>query len=193
MGESPIHESCSSPPPRHLPRLPRSAYLGTAIVHWTLSTRDRGTGWLKPRFTLRFRWLLLHACSRYGVDCPIHCLMPDHVHLLLHGCGGTSDQLRLIRFFRRHTQALLEETGHAWQPQAYDHVLRPQEGDRQAYETLVQYIAQNPVRSGLVLNAGDWPHTGAILPGYPELNFGSEDFWPRYWRLRRSRQQALQP
>jgi REP element-mobilizing transposase RayT len=193
MNGLPSHPSRRVPTPEHLPRLPKSAYLGTAIVHWTLSLRDRGTGWLDPRFTRRFRWLLLHACSRYGVDCPIHCLMPDHVHLLLHGCDAASDQRRLIRFLRRHTQALLAETGHAWQPQAYDHVLRSQESDRLAYETLVRYIAQNPVRAGLVQNAGDWPHTGAVVPGYPELEFGGEDFWLRYWRLRKSRQQASVP
>lgn len=70
--------------PGHLPRLGDAAYRGKAVVHWTLTVRDRGTGWLDARFTTRFRWLLLHGCGRYAVACPVHCLMPDHVHLLLH-------------------------------------------------------------------------------------------------------------
>jgi len=98
--------------PGHLPRLGPGAYLGTAIVHWTLTVRDRGTGWLNASFTTRFRWLLLHACARYSVACPVHCLMPDHVHLLLHGLNGQGDQKRFVRFLRRHSNILLVETGH---------------------------------------------------------------------------------
>jgi hypothetical protein len=30
--------------------------------------------------------------------------------------------------------------------------------------------------------------TGAVIPGYPELKLWQPDFWPRYWRLRRSRE-----
>jgi putative transposase len=174
--------------PGHLPRLADGAYQGKAIVHWTLTVRDRGVGWLNARFTTRFRWLLLHACGRYGVACPVHCLMPDHVHLLLHGWSREGDQKGFIRFFRLHSKELLVETGHRWQPQAHDHVLRPHESDRYAYERLVHYITENPVRAGLVKAAQDWPHTGAVIPGYPELKLWQSDFWPRYWRLRKSRE-----
>jgi putative transposase len=173
--------------PGHLPRLADAAYRGKAIVHWTLTVRDRGTGWLDTRFTTRFRWLLLHACGRYGVDCPVHCLMPDHVHLLLHGNHREGDQRGLLRFLRRHSNPLLAETGHHWQPQAHDHVLRPEESDRYAYERLARYIMQNPVRAGLVKEAQEWPHTGVVIPGYPELKLWQPDYWPRYWRLRSSR------
>lgn len=176
------------PLPGHLPRLADSAYRGKAIVHWTLTVRDRGTGWLDARFTTRFRWLMLHGCGRYEVACPVHCLMPDHVHLLLHGWSQQSDQRGFIRFLRRQSSALLKESGHHWQPQAHDHVLRPQESDRHAFEALVHYIAQNPVRAGLVKQAQDWPHTGAIIPGYPELKLWQTDFGVRYWRLKKSRE-----
>lgn len=174
--------------PGHLPRLADTAYRGKAIVHWTLTVRDRGTGWLDARFTTRFRWLMLHGCGRYAVACPVHCLMPDHIHLLLHGWSQQGDQRGFIRLLRHHSSAMLKESGHCWQPQPHDHVLRPHESDRQAYEALVHYIAQNPVRAGRVSEAHDWPHTGAIIPGYPELRLWQPDFWPRYWRLRKSRE-----
>lgn len=99
-----------------------------------------------------------------------------------------SDQRGFIRFLRLHSNQLLAETGHRWQPQAHDHVLRPHESDRHAYEALVHYISHNPVRAGLVNHPQDWLHTGAIIPGYPELRLWHPDFWPRYWRLRRSRE-----
>lgn len=148
----------TNPLPGHLPRLGEGAYRGRAVVHWTMTVRDRGTGWLDARFTTRFRWLLLHGCGRYEVACPVHCVMPDHVHLLLHGWSDQGDQKGFIRFLRKHSNLLLAETDHRWQPQAHDHVLRPHESDRHAYERLVRYIAENPVRAGLVTKPSDWPH-----------------------------------
>jgi REP element-mobilizing transposase RayT len=177
----------SSQHPGHLPRLADGAYRGAAIVHWTLTVRDRGVGWLDAPFTTRFRWLLLHACARYAVACPVHCLMPDHVHLLLHGWSQEGDQKGFILFLRKHSNDLLKETNHRWQPQAHDHVLRPQESGQNEYEGLVHYITQNPVRAGFVKRAEDWPHTGSVIPGYPELKLWLPDFWERYWRLRKSR------
>ena len=153
--------------PDHLPRLADSAYRGKAIVHWTQTVRDRGTGWLDARFTTRFRWLMLHGCGRYQVACPVHCLMPDHIHILLHGWSREGDQRGFIRFLRRQGNELLLETGHRWQPQAHDHVLRPHESDRQAFETLVHYIAHNPVRAGLVKQAREWPAPEPSSPATP--------------------------
>jgi hypothetical protein len=45
-----------------------------------------------------------------------------------------------------------------WQKDFFDHVIRtPEEFDRQA-----RYIADNPVRNGLVAVWSDYPFTGAI-------------------------------
>ena len=171
----------------HLPRLSDGAYLGRAIIHWTFTADQRAKGWLDAAFCTRFRWLLLHGCARYEVACPVHCLMPDHVHLLIVGWTRAADQRCFIKFLRKHTNELLADTQHRWQAQAYDHVLRPEESDRYAFETLVHYITHNPVRAGLVKEASKWPYTGAILPGYPELKLWQPDFWQRYWRLVASR------
>lgn len=172
--------------PGHLPRLKAPQYQGRVIVHWTLTVRDRGTGWLTPLFTTRFRWLLLHGCARYAIACPVHCLMPDHAHLLLHGMQTHSDQRLFMRFLRRHTNHLLKETGNLLQPQSHDHVLRQRERDLHTFEEIAYYLTQNPVRAGLAERAKEWPHTGAVIPGYPELKLWNEDFWMRYWRLMNS-------
>ena len=171
----------------HLPRLTQGAYCGRAIVHWTFTVDQRAVGWLDAAFCTRFRWLLLHGCARYDVACPVHCLMPDHVHLLVVGWTKSADQRRFVKFLRKHTNQLLAVTKNQWQAQAYDHVLRPAESDRYAFETLVTYITQNPVRANLVQEAFQWPYTGAIIPGYPELKLWQPDFWKRYWRLIASR------
>ena len=41
--------------PGRLPRLGRLFYCGQAVVHWTLTTFDRATGWLCAPFHLQFR------------------------------------------------------------------------------------------------------------------------------------------
>ena len=71
--------------PGHLPRLPREYYQGDAMVHWTLPTFDRATGWLSDGFHARFRELMLHAAAREGLFCPTYCLMSDHLHLVWMG------------------------------------------------------------------------------------------------------------
>ena len=77
----------------HLRRLEPENYRGDAVVHWTLTTRERRTGWLDVRFYYRFRELLTHSAFRYGFVCPIFCLMPDHIHMVWMGLFEQSDQL----------------------------------------------------------------------------------------------------
>ena len=57
----------------YLKRLPRENYLGVAFVHWSMSIKNRRTGWLKPVFYYRFRERLIHTAFRYGLVCPIYC------------------------------------------------------------------------------------------------------------------------
>ncbi len=79
-------------PQGSLPRLGPEAYRGLACVHWSMTIDDRKTGWLKPIFYDKFRELLTHTCFRYGLACPIFCLMPDHLHLLGLGLVDSADQ-----------------------------------------------------------------------------------------------------
>ncbi len=125
-------------PQDHLPRLGAGAYRGKAIVHWTLTVHQRSCGWLNDDFHARFRWLLLHGCARYQTACPVYCLMPEHAHLLVVGWTPAADQRLFMPWLRRHTNALLKSTGRRWQKQAYDHVLRPQEADRYAFQSLAK-------------------------------------------------------
>ncbi|WP_345734797.1 hypothetical protein [Prosthecobacter algae] len=167
----------------HLPRLNANAYRGRSVIHWTLTMDQRATGWLSEKFHEEFRWALLHGCSRYEVACPLYCLMPDHAHLLVVGWTAQADQRRFISFLRQKTEPLLVATKAIWQKQPYDHVLRPQESDRYAFEALAHYIAENPVRAGLVSDKVHWPFRGCMIPGYPELTPSLSDYWLRYWRL----------
>ena len=111
--------------------------------------------------------------------------MPDHLHLLWVGIAAQSDQLRAARFFRMQMNLVLAKLGHRLQTQAYDHVLSEDERDRSAFENIVEYIARNPERAGLVKQEGfrDYRYTDCLLPVCPELHLWQPDYWERFWRI----------
>ncbi len=173
------------PYPDWLRRLPPEFYRGEAFVHWTLAIEGRRTGWLTPTFHARLRELLVHALLRAGLVCPIYCAMPDHVHLLWWGLRHLSDQRLAMSWFRRQLNRGLVEAGFSLQKQGHDHVLRDDERLESALVALMEYIARNPERRGLVPADGyaSYPFTGSVIPGYPEVDWFEPGAWGRIWSL----------
>ncbi|MEX2577975.1 MAG: hypothetical protein WD342_02865 [Verrucomicrobiales bacterium] len=173
----------------YLRRLDGSAYGGLNIVHWTHTVDRRATGWLDDRFHRRFREVMTHACFVYRLWCPGYCLMLDHIHLIWMGTAGSSVQGKATKWFRRQVNALLNERGVAFQRQAHDRVLRPEDRKRFAFEDLVRYVLDNPSRAGLIdreSGSGQWPYRGAVLPGYPDFSERapfSDETWDLFWKL----------
>ena len=167
--------------PQSLPRLDPAFYKAFAFVFWTHTVEDRATGWLDDTFHSRFRELMLHAGARYNLVCPVYCLMPDHLHFLWLGCSACSDQQLATRFLRKHLTLLLHPMHLQRQP--HDHVLREDERERGAFQSTCFYIQENPVRKDLTKEWSAYPYTGCIVPGYPELDIRSSDFWMRFWRV----------
>jgi len=169
----------------YLRRLPREHYQGLAWIHWSLAMEDRQTGWLIPIVYYKYRELLTHTLFRYGLCCPIYCLMPDHLHMLWMGLFPGSDQLNAMKFFRQQFNPILETQQARFQEQPYDHVLKDEERDRSAFETVVEYIARNPERKSLVAQDqfARYPYTGCLIPGYPDVKVFQPDYWDLLWRL----------
>ena len=165
----------------YLPRLSPEFYQGDAVVHWTLTMFNRGTGWLSDRFHQQFRELMLHVAAREGLFCPAYCLMPDHVHLLWMGLRGDSDQRNGMSFLRTHLKPHLRPF--KFQVQAHDHVFRDEERKRNAFAKVCFYVLANPVRARLIGDKEIWPFSGAVIPGYPALHPLEKDFWPFFWKL----------
>ncbi|MFT3829078.1 MAG: hypothetical protein QM691_05150 [Opitutaceae bacterium] len=164
-----------------LPRLTPEHYRGRAFVHWTMTIADRAQGWLTPLHHARFREMLCHALGRRHIACATYCLMPDHAHLLLCGTAEYSDQRLALRDIRTAWNRLLAPT--RLQLQAHDHVLRESERAHGAFQTVAHYILDNPCRAGLCAPWREWPYSGALVPGYPELDPRLDDYWERFWRL----------
>lgn len=169
----------------YLKRLPREYYRGEVAVHWSMTIDDRRTGWLIPIFYYKFREVLTHTMFRYGLCCPIYCCMPDHIHLLWMGLRADSDQLVAAKYFRKQINPVLEKLDVRLQQQGHDHVLRDDEREVTAFENVVDYIARNPERAGIVRvdTCREYPFTGCLIPGHPDLSLWQPDFWERFWRV----------
>jgi hypothetical protein len=62
----------------------------------------------------------------------------------------------LKQFTARHTNALLDRTGHVWQSESHDHILR----NREDYEEKANYVFRNPHAKGLIDDPVKWPWWG---------------------------------
>ena len=169
---------------QRLTRLPPEFYQGHAWVHWTLTIEGRRTGWLDARFLYRFREIQAHVAFREQLACPIFCLMPDHMHLLWCGLAEGADQRVAMKHLRKDVNAWLSRIGFEFQLQPYDHVLRDEEMERDALETVIEYIARNPERAGIVSvdQFAAYPFTGCLIPGYPLMRLFESNSWERLWR-----------
>jgi putative transposase len=131
----------------------------------------------------------------------VYCLMPDHLHLVWMGLSLESDQLDGMKFLRTYLSRLLageslekqrlavdsrprprDRVEWKLQPQAYDHVLREEERKQNAFASVCFYILANPVRADLVKGEADWPYSGAVVPGYPDLYPFQDDYWAIFWK-----------
>ncbi|MFJ4395571.1 REP-associated tyrosine transposase [Pseudomonas sp. NPDC089396] len=87
-------------------------------------------------------------------------LMPDHLHWLIE-LGPVSLGNLMCAFKSRSSCALYRagaERRHIWQPGFHDRALRREEDVKAA----ARYIIANPVRAGLVLRAGEYPHWDCV-------------------------------
>lgn len=170
-------------PHGRMKRLSPEFYRGYAFVHWSMTMADRRDGWLDATMHFRFREILLHTLARYALLCPAYCLMPDHLHCIWFGLSESSDQDKAAAFFRRYLNDVLRPGGHELQKQPWDVVLREKARERDAVVRTCFYITANPVRGELVEAAADWPFSGAMAAGYPDLDWRPEKFAETLWRI----------
>jgi REP element-mobilizing transposase RayT len=78
--------------------------------------------------------------------------MPDHVHLFVR--GSLDFTLRQwVRMLKRALSSTIPAVPPHLQKGFFDHLIRHSE----SYAAKWEYVRQNPVRAGLVHNAGKWP------------------------------------
>jgi putative transposase len=89
-------------------------------------------------------------------------LMPDHLHVLLSPAKSERPLAYWLDVFKSYTTNQYMKMGYRpplWQGSANDHVCRTAE----TAEKVLTYMANNPVRAGLVRCWQDWPWTKILI------------------------------
>jgi REP element-mobilizing transposase RayT len=100
------------------------------------------------------------AISEFNVAVGRYVIMPDLLHLFVRG-----DQSFVLATWVKGLKRTISKRFPSksqksfWQPGFFDHLLRSDESYAQKWE----YVRQNPVRTGLVKLAEDWPYQGEIV------------------------------
>jgi putative transposase len=83
-------------------------------------------------------------------------IMPNHVHALISLLENSLQLFRILQKHKRFTawqcNLILERTGHFWQPESCDHLVR----NREEFLEIVNYILNNPMRAGLATDLQQW-------------------------------------
>ncbi len=88
------------------------------------------------------------------------CVMPNHVHVLIHCCFGTTLG-EIVRSWKTFTARKINEShkthGVLWAPDYFDRYIR----DLDHLADARAYIRNNPVKAGLCHPPEDWPWSSA--------------------------------
>lgn len=155
-------------PRKSSPRLSDFAYRGNYGYFVTIDTADRQRE-LVGDFAETCVGNLLESAAKSSFEVMAYCLMPDHMHVLLHGTTADADLVRYVKLFKQITGfAFKRRIGRKlWHRSFHDHVLRGEED----VDDIAAYIWHNPVRSGHVASAVEyaysWPpeRLGALSDG----------------------------
>jgi len=105
----------------------------------------------------RVAWLTLfgEVCGRFNWRCHAFCQMTNHYHLVIETPDGNLSRgmRQLNGVYTQHINRRYRRVGHLFQGR-YKGILV--EKDSYLLE-LARYVVLNPVRAGMVADAGDWP------------------------------------
>jgi len=140
-----------------MPRTKRIA-LGKTVYHVLNRANGRLRIFRKAADFLAFETILADAIGRFSMPLCGYCLLGNHWHLLLwpRGDGDLPAFMRwvtLTHVQRYHVSHATVGIGHLYQGRYRSF---PVQGDRH-YLTVLRYVEANPLRAGLVNEAGEWP------------------------------------
>jgi len=90
------------------------------------------------------------------------CVMPTHIHLLIKPIEGTNLD-RIMQWIKttsaKYWNNIQNTTDHLWGERYFSRIIKSQN----EYDTVMNYIDQNPVKAGLVTDPADWKISGAYF------------------------------
>ena len=113
--------------------------------------------WLKNQAVAQIVWESLDWLRGRGWLIYAGVLMKNHIHLLMRNEDGRTQALledlaRFKNYTAREANKVLGRSGSFWAREDFDHWIRT----REKFEGTVRYIANNPVKAGLVSTWRDW-------------------------------------
>ncbi len=138
--------------------MPANASLGRSIPRSTKSATALAT--LSHPAEAAIVQASLHFLDGPGYELLAYCLMPNHVHLVVHLPLDNPTPLartlqRLKSHTARHLNRLRESTGQVWQRESYDHRIR----NARELSAVIAYTLNNPVKAGLAQEWQQWPYS----------------------------------
>lgn len=102
----------------------------------------------------------LHYADGPGYKLLAYCVMPNHVHLVVHlPVDATTPLARTLQRLKSHTarhlNRLRSDTGRVWQRESYDHRIR----NMRELAATIAYTLNNPVKAGLAADWQQWPYS----------------------------------
>ena len=144
-------------PSRKKIRLAPSVYEQGNAFFITIATHEKHPWFqLYPELCKGAAEQMCHLASAQDIELYAWCIMPDHLHMLLHGPG-------IVEFVRRFkgiitpTARKLEPGRRLWQRSFFDHGLRKEE----SVFDVARYIWENPVRADIVKDPREYSWSGS--------------------------------
>ncbi|MEO8663935.1 MAG: transposase [Ignavibacteria bacterium] len=85
-----------------------------------------------------------------------YCVMPNHVHMLIHVERFLKPLYKTMQSIKRHTSRESNKTlnlsGHFWEQESYDHIVR----NYQELINIKNYISNDPLKAGIIENLMSW-------------------------------------
>jgi REP element-mobilizing transposase RayT len=134
------------------PRLDRIC-IDQPLYYVTFCTLHRRPSLANDQVHEKFRSYCTRAAD-YNIGVGRYVIMPEHVHLFVRG-----DAKFELGTWIRGLKRAIPSGSDFWQPGFFDHILRSDE----SYSEKWNYVRDNPVRSGLVSDAAEWPYQGEIV------------------------------
>ncbi len=137
---------------------------------WLDRCEEESPRWLADERVARVVTEEIHRLDSKRYRLEAYCIMSNHCHLLVDTGEHTfkpihdgvtapyplADTLKLLKGrTARYCNQALGRSGAFWHHESYDHVVR----DQKEFERIVWYIADNPVKAGLVEKWEDWQFT----------------------------------
>ncbi len=146
-------------------RLKDFDYKGSAFVYFiTICTENKQTHFSNDKIAKIIADEIEFRRIKKEIKVFCYCIMPDHLHILP---SLTEDyQKRLqdwVSAFKRYTAKTINESfcvKPLWQKNFYDHIVRKEE----SLLAITEYIVNNPVRKGMVLNWEEYPYSKMVDP-----------------------------